>query len=58
VTSNSLPYEFDRLRFAGVAGFQEGAPGQATIASDVLVTGSPRAMRRAYPLSNVIVDFR
>jgi peptidase M23-like protein len=58
LTSNSLPYEFDRFRFAGVGELQEGSPGQAQLAPEVPVTGSPRRMQRAYPLSNAVVNFR
>jgi hypothetical protein len=57
-TSQSLPFEFDRFRFAGVGEFQEGAPGQATLAPEVPVTGTPSLMRRTYPLTNAVVDFR
>ena len=58
LTSTSLPHEYDRLRFAGVGQFQEGSPGQAQLAPDVRLTGSPRRMRRAYPLATAVVDFR
>jgi hypothetical protein len=58
VSSNSLPYEFDRFRFAGVAELQEGSPGQAAIAPEVSLTGTPRRMRRGYPLTDAVVDFR
>jgi hypothetical protein len=58
LTSTSLAHEYDRLRFAGVGEFHDGAPGQAEIAPEVSVTGSPRRMRRAYPLTNAVVDFR
>jgi hypothetical protein len=58
LTSNSLPYEFDRLRFAGVAELQQGSPGQAAIAPEVSLTGTAHRMRRGYPLTLGVVDFR
>jgi hypothetical protein len=58
LTSNSLPYEFDRFRFAGVGELQEGSPGQAALAPDIPLTGAPRRMRRTYPLTNAVVNFR
>jgi peptidase M23-like protein len=56
LTANSLPYEFDRFRFAGVAEQQDLPSGQ--LAPEVSVTGTPRRMRRTYPLSSAVVDFR
>jgi hypothetical protein len=58
VTDNSLPYEFDRFGFAGVGELQEGAPGQAALAPEVPLTGTPRRMRRTYPLTSAVVNFR
>ena len=58
VTSNSLPWEFDRFRLAGHGALQDGGPGQAGVAPEVPITGTPRRLRRAYPLSNAVVDFR
>jgi hypothetical protein len=58
LTSTSLPHVFDRLRFAGFGQFREGAPGQAQLAPEVSLTGTPRRMRRAYPITASVVDFR
>lgn len=50
LSSNSLPFEIDRFTFGGIA---EGW----TETGEVVITGSPREVRRAHPLSNSVGDF-
>jgi Peptidase family M23 len=58
LTSTSLPHEYDRLTLAGVGELQLDDDLAGGLAPEVPLTGSPRRMRRAYPLTNAVVDFR
>jgi hypothetical protein len=58
LTSTSLPHEYDRLTFAGIGELQFDDDLTGGVAREVSLTGTPRRMRRAYPLSSAVVDFR
>lgn len=49
LSSDSLPFVLDRFTFQGIAEVAE--------TGEVSITGSPRAVRETYPLSNSVGDF-
>jgi murein DD-endopeptidase MepM/ murein hydrolase activator NlpD len=49
LTSDSLPFVIDRFTFQGIAEVAE--------TGEVSITGSPREVREAYPLSTSVGDF-
>jgi murein DD-endopeptidase MepM/ murein hydrolase activator NlpD len=50
LSSDSLPFVIDRFTFQGIAEVDEET-------GEVSITGSPREVREAYPLSNSVGDF-
>jgi hypothetical protein len=57
VDAQQPPFEIDRFRYAGSGRLVRTGAGGAVDAS-VRIGGRPRAERRAYLLSNALVDFR
>jgi hypothetical protein len=51
-TSDSLPYVFDRYRWAGSADLDKSTD------TDLFVRGKPRTERKSYPLYPSLADFR
>jgi murein DD-endopeptidase MepM/ murein hydrolase activator NlpD len=50
LSSDSLPFVIDRFTYGGQAEFTENFP-------DVDITGTPRPVRKAHPLTNSIANF-
>ncbi len=51
-TSDSLPYVFDRYRWAGEADLEKSND------TDLVIRGKPRTERKSHPLFPSLVDFR
>jgi hypothetical protein len=51
LSSDSLPFVIDRYTYGGQADFGAPPPG-------VIVTGNPRPLRNAHPLTNSVANFR
>ncbi len=49
LSSDSLPFVIDRFTFSGIATLEEGGP--------VSISGTPRPVVRAHPLTNSVADF-